>query len=89
MTSDDTINIFFFSLVYCTYCNHLSQQGPAMEPFQHDLDREEHYADIVRMNMIDVIDDATVEAEMEAALKEYHQIGADLGINTNILQILA
>lgn len=60
-----------------------------MEPFQHDLDREEHYADIVRMNMIDVIDDATVEAEMEAALKEYHQIGADLGINTNILQILA
>ncbi|KAF2290939.1 hypothetical protein GH714_016964 [Hevea brasiliensis] len=63
-------------------------QGSAMEPFQHDLDREEHYANIVRMNMIDVIDDATVEAEMEAALKEYHQIGADLGINANILQIL-
>lgn len=63
-------------------------QGPAMEPFQHDLDREAHYADVLRMNAIDVIDDATIEAEMEAALKEYDQIGADLGINTNILQIL-
>lgn len=51
-----------------------------MEPFQHDLEREKHYADVVRMNIIDVVDDAAVEAEMEAALKEYHQIGADLGI---------
>ncbi|XP_048226599.1 phosphatidylinositol-3-phosphatase SAC1 isoform X1 [Ricinus communis] len=65
-----------------------NQQGPAMEPFQHDLDREEQYADILRMNAIGVVDDAAIEAEMAAALKDYEQIGADLGINTNILQIL-
>ncbi|KAF2297358.1 hypothetical protein GH714_021886 [Hevea brasiliensis] len=62
---------------------------PAMEPFQHDLEREEHYANILRLNTVDVMmDDATVEAEMEAALEQYSQVGADLGINTNILQIL-
>ncbi|XP_050205895.1 LOW QUALITY PROTEIN: phosphatidylinositol-3-phosphatase SAC1 [Mercurialis annua] len=55
-------------------------QGPALEPFQHDVEREEHYADILRMNTIDVVDDAAIEAEMEAALKEYELIGADLGI---------
>ncbi|KAF2297364.1 hypothetical protein GH714_021938 [Hevea brasiliensis] len=64
-------------------------QDPAMEPFQHDLEREEHYANILRLNTVDVMmDDATVEAEMEAALEQYNQVGADLGINTNILQIL-
>ncbi|KDP42390.1 hypothetical protein JCGZ_02447 [Jatropha curcas] len=63
-------------------------QGPAMEPFQNDTEREEYYANVLRMNTIDGIDDATIEAEMEAALKEYDQIGADLGINANILQIL-
>lgn len=51
-----------------------------MEPFEHDLDREKHYADVLRMNTIDLVDNAAVESEMEAALKEYNQIGADLGI---------
>ncbi|KAJ8759539.1 hypothetical protein K2173_007159 [Erythroxylum novogranatense] len=54
-------------------------QGPAMEPFEHDAEREKHYADALRMNIIDV-DYSAVEAEMEAALKEYDQVGADLGI---------
>lgn len=55
-------------------------QGLAMEPFQHDLEREKHYTDVLQMNTIDVVDDASVEAEMAEALKEYDLIGADLGI---------
>ncbi|KAK9271414.1 hypothetical protein L1049_027004 [Liquidambar formosana] len=55
-------------------------QGPAMEPFQNDPEREEHYADALCMGTNDGMDDAGIEAEMEAALKEYDQIGADLGI---------
>ncbi|GLT64543.1 hypothetical protein SLA2020_370290 [Shorea laevis] len=55
-------------------------QGAVMEPFQDDFEREKHYAEILRMNMVDVLEDAAVEAEMTAALKEYEQIGADLGI---------
>ncbi|GMH00340.1 hypothetical protein Nepgr_002179 [Nepenthes gracilis] len=55
-------------------------QGPAMEPFENDLELEQHYADALRMCMVENVDDAAIEAEMEAALKEYDQIGADLGI---------
>ncbi|XVF30074.1 hypothetical protein REPUB_Repub16aG0025500 [Reevesia pubescens] len=55
-------------------------QGPAMEPFQHDLEREKHYIDVLQMNTIDLVDDPAVEAEMAAALNEYDLIGADLGI---------
>ncbi|KAB2040922.1 hypothetical protein ES319_D02G116000v1 [Gossypium barbadense] len=55
-------------------------QGLAMEPFQHDLEREKHYTDVLQMNTIDAVDDASVEAEMAEALKEYDLIGADLGI---------
>nr|DAD35789.1 TPA_asm: hypothetical protein HUJ06_006429 [Nelumbo nucifera] len=55
-------------------------QGPAMEPFDHDHDKEKYYEDLLSMNGIDGADDAAIEAEMEAALKEYNQIGADLGI---------
>ncbi|KAJ8769901.1 hypothetical protein K2173_008983 [Erythroxylum novogranatense] len=54
-------------------------QGPTMEPFQPDPEREKHYADALLVNTIDV-DDSNIEAEMEAALKEYDQVGADLGI---------
>ncbi|KAB1204733.1 Phosphoinositide phosphatase SAC1 [Morella rubra] len=54
-------------------------QGPAMEPFENDIEREKHYADVLSMGMADVTDDA-VEAEMRAALNEYDRIGADLGI---------
>lgn len=55
-------------------------QGSAMEPFQHDLEREKHYGDLLQINTIDLVDDAAVEAEMAAALKEYDLIGSDLGI---------
>lgn len=55
-------------------------QGPAMEPFRHDAEREKHYADLLGMGMIHGSDDAAIEAEMEAALNEYDQIGGDLGI---------
>ncbi|KAK9929771.1 hypothetical protein M0R45_026854 [Rubus argutus] len=54
-------------------------QGPAIEPFQNDREREKHYADALHLGTINILDDAAVEAEMEAALKEYDQIGSDLG----------
>ncbi|KAJ0017007.1 hypothetical protein Pint_10578 [Pistacia integerrima] len=52
-------------------------QGPAMEPFQNDHQREMHYSHVVEMNRLDK---DVVEAEMEAVLREYDQIGADLRI---------
>ncbi|XP_044510493.1 phosphatidylinositol-3-phosphatase SAC1 isoform X7 [Mangifera indica] len=55
-------------------------QGPAMEPFQNDLQKEIHYSHVLEMNRIDVVNSDVVEAEMEAALREYDQIGSDLGI---------
>eukprot|EP00262_Sarcandra_glabra_P009050 TRINITY_DN23035_c0_g1_i1.p1 TRINITY_DN23035_c0_g1~~TRINITY_DN23035_c0_g1_i1.p1 ORF type:complete len:224 (+),score=50.49 TRINITY_DN23035_c0_g1_i1:81-674(+) len=54
-------------------------QGPAMEPFQHDFEKEKHYSDVFNMGL-DEAGDSLIEAEMEAALKEYNLIGADLGI---------
>ncbi|XP_010104489.2 phosphoinositide phosphatase SAC1 [Morus notabilis] len=56
-------------------------KGPAMEPFQNDTELEKHYADALRMDTIDIIDVTTAEEEMEAALKEYDSIDADLGIS--------
>lgn len=50
-----------------------------MDPFEHDLEKEMRYADALCMGL-DSMDDAQIEAEMLAALKEYDQIGADLGI---------
>lgn len=58
----------------------LDSQGPATMSFQNDPEREKHYADLLRMGAIDVIDDASIEEDMEAALKEYDDIGVDLGI---------
>ncbi|KAJ0025747.1 hypothetical protein Pint_07073 [Pistacia integerrima] len=55
-------------------------QGPAMEPFQNDHQREMHYSHVLEMNRLDVVDKDVVEAEMEAVLREYDQIGADLRI---------
>lgn len=55
-------------------------QGPAMEPFQHDPEREKHYTDVLCMGGLNGADDGLIKAEMEAAIKEYDQIGADLGI---------
>ncbi|XP_057474155.1 phosphatidylinositol-3-phosphatase SAC1-like [Actinidia eriantha] len=62
-------------------------QGPAIEPFQHDAEKEKYYADLLGMAAIDAMDSSAVEAEMEAALKECDQIGADLGIFPKACQI--
>lgn len=50
-----------------------------MEPFEHDAKKEEHYTEVLSMGL-NSADDALIEAEMEAVLKEYDQIGSDLGI---------
>ncbi|KAL3638707.1 Phosphoinositide phosphatase sac1 [Castilleja foliolosa] len=55
-------------------------QGPAMEPFENDVEKEKYYEDLVSVNTIDCTDDTIIEAEMEAALKPYYQAGSDLGI---------
>ncbi|KAJ0972118.1 hypothetical protein J5N97_020077 [Dioscorea zingiberensis] len=55
-------------------------QGPAMEPFDNDPAKEKHYAEALSMGL-DNMDDALVEAEMEAALREFDEVGADLGIS--------
>ncbi|KAL5778854.1 hypothetical protein ACOSQ2_009591 [Xanthoceras sorbifolium] len=64
-------------------------QGPAMEPFEHDDDEEKYYADVLRSNTIDVVDDDAVDAEMEAALNDYVQIGSDLGIIPTSCKLIA
>ncbi|GAV78441.1 Syja_N domain-containing protein [Cephalotus follicularis] len=64
-------------------------QGPALEPCCFDPGREMHYADALGLNIIDVVDDAAVESEMEAAFEEYHQIGADLGILSTSCKLFA
>ncbi|KAM0946408.1 putative SAC domain, polyphosphoinositide phosphatase Fig4 [Dioscorea sansibarensis] len=56
-------------------------QGPAMEPFDHDPAKEKHYADALSMGLGNINDDALVEAEMEAALRDFDEVGADLGIS--------
>lgn len=55
-------------------------QGPSMEPFQNDLEKEKYYAEILCGNMVDSMDDTSIEAEMDTALEEYNRVGADLGI---------
>ncbi|KAK4256235.1 hypothetical protein QN277_009128 [Acacia crassicarpa] len=54
-------------------------QGPDMELFRNDPESERHYADVLTLSSYDMVNDV-VAAEMEAALKEYEQVGADLGI---------
>ncbi|KAH0470107.1 hypothetical protein IEQ34_001665 [Dendrobium chrysotoxum] len=53
-------------------------QGTVMDPFEHDPEKENHYAEALRMGLDK--DDALVEAEMAAALREYDRIGDELGI---------
>lgn len=65
-------------------------QGPAIEPFEHDAEKEKYYANLLHMGTIDgsMDDDTAVAAEMEAALKEYDLIGSDLGIVPKTCKIL-
>lgn len=51
-----------------------------MEPFENDHELEQDFAEVVRMNTVDVMDIGEDETEMESALNEYAQIGSDLGI---------
>lgn len=51
-----------------------------MEPFQNDLERERHYSQLLHIGEVGLWDDPAIEAEMAAALQEFDQIGADLGI---------
>ncbi|GAB2271914.1 Phosphoinositide phosphatase sac1 [Dionaea muscipula] len=55
-------------------------QGLGMEPFENDHQKEQHYAYNLQMGMVENVDDAAIEAEMEAAFKEYDKIGSDLGV---------
>ncbi|CAI9106303.1 OLC1v1005431C2 [Oldenlandia corymbosa var. corymbosa] len=64
-------------------------QGPAMEPFGDDIEKEKYYADLLGKGKVETMDDAAAETEMEAALKEYEQVGADLGIIPNSCKALA
>lgn len=51
-----------------------------MELFQHDPEKEKLYDDFLQIGTADGLNGSTVEKEMEAALLEYEQITADLGI---------
>ncbi|KAF9601445.1 hypothetical protein IFM89_020212 [Coptis chinensis] len=64
-------------------------QGLAIEFFQDDPEKEKHYSDVLCIDGIDGMDDSVIAAEMEAALKEYDQIGADLGIVSSTCRYLA
>ncbi|KAF7096315.1 hypothetical protein CFC21_098280 [Triticum aestivum] len=59
---------------YSEFC-----QGPVMDPFEHDPEKEGHYREALSMD-IELTDDAQVEAEMKAALDDYQVIGSDLSI---------
>jgi hypothetical protein len=54
-------------------------QGAVMDPFEHDPEKERHYAEALSVD-IDITNDARVEAEMQAALDDYQIIGSDLSI---------
>ncbi|XP_047080480.1 phosphatidylinositol-3-phosphatase SAC1-like [Lolium rigidum] len=54
-------------------------QGPVMDPFEHDPEKERHYAEALSVD-IAITDDAQVEAEMKAALDDYQIVGSDLCI---------
>lgn len=56
-------------------------QGPGIKPFENDVDREQHYAEVLHSSMIENVDDAAIEAEMEASLREYGQVAEDLGVS--------
>lgn len=87
MTSTDGTNSWFGgTLIYDQDENsevykHYAElcQGAVMDPFEHDPEKEKHYANALCMGL-DGMDEANIEAEMDAALREYDEIGADLGI---------
>ncbi|KAG8046307.1 hypothetical protein GUJ93_ZPchr0008g12781 [Zizania palustris] len=59
---------------YSEFC-----QGSVMDPFEHDPEKERHYAEALSVD-IGITNDATVEAEMQAAVDDYQIIGSDLSI---------
>jgi len=69
----------YFSSEWSIYWSQSTFQGPVMDPFESDREKEKHYADALLIGL-DSTDDTLIEAEMEAALREYDQIGSELGI---------
>ncbi|KAL5222739.1 hypothetical protein ABZP36_027452 [Zizania latifolia] len=59
---------------YSEFC-----QGSVMDPFEHDPEKERHYAEALCVD-IGITNDARVEAEMQAAVDDYQIIGSDLSI---------
>ncbi|RYR21994.1 hypothetical protein Ahy_B03g067291 isoform A [Arachis hypogaea] len=55
-------------------------QGPSLELFQNDPEREQHYANALSTSSFEILNDGAIAVEMEAALKEYEHVGTDLGI---------
>ncbi|XP_057841139.1 phosphatidylinositol-3-phosphatase SAC1 [Cryptomeria japonica] len=53
-------------------------QGPALDPFGQDAEKELYYSEALHQVIKDV-NDTSVVSEMEAALNEYNEIGRDLG----------
>ncbi|KAL5729842.1 Phosphoinositide phosphatase sac1 [Ranunculus cassubicifolius] len=59
-------------------------QGTAVELFGDDPEKERHYSELLCVN-----EGRDVEGEMEAALKEYDEIGADLGMYSLTCKFMA
>ncbi|KOM38009.1 hypothetical protein LR48_Vigan03g139100 [Vigna angularis] len=60
---------------YAELCQICTLTGPALELFQNDCKREQHYAEALSTNSYEIVNDTSVVAEMEEALKEYDQVG--------------
>ncbi|KAJ0091599.1 hypothetical protein Patl1_14100 [Pistacia atlantica] len=58
----------------------LGDEDEGSEIYTELCQREMDYSHVLEMNRLDVVDKVVVEAEMEAVLREYDQIGADLWI---------
>ncbi|KAL0927812.1 hypothetical protein M5K25_002023 [Dendrobium thyrsiflorum] len=73
-------NLIYDQDVHSNAYKHYAElcQGAVMDPFEHDPEKENQYAEALRMGLDK--DDALVEAEMAAALREYDRIGDELGI---------
>ncbi|KAG9144517.1 hypothetical protein Leryth_010735 [Lithospermum erythrorhizon] len=55
-------------------------QGPSMELLGQDSEKEKYYSDLLSLGVVDSRDDTAIEAEMEAAMKQFEKMGTDLGI---------
>ncbi|PKA65063.1 Phosphoinositide phosphatase SAC1 [Apostasia shenzhenica] len=54
-------------------------EGSVMDPFEYDSQKEIEFTEILRTEL-DEAEDALLQVEMEAAIQDQHQVGAELGI---------